>query len=58
MSRWRPGESRSELVHEAFRVIVPPVEVTYATSSPFRSTADAPTFVSSTNSSDADAPPV
>ena len=42
----------------AFRVTVPPVLVTYATSSPARSTAADEAFVSSTYSSDAEAPPV
>ena len=44
--------------HDAFRVTVLPLLVTYATSRPARSTAVADAFVSSTYSSDADAPPV
>jgi hypothetical protein len=57
-SRWRPGCSIVDTVHDAFRVIVPPVEVTYTSSSPLRSTADGPAFVNSANSSDAETPPV
>src|SRR5467141_886881 len=58
MSRWRPGSRIVDAGQVALRVTVPPVDVTYATSSPARSTADDPALVSSANSSDADAPPV
>src|SRR6185503_8513221 len=57
-NRCRPGWRRSAVDHDAFRVTVVPVEVTYTSSRPARSTAFAPTLVTSANSSDADAPPV
>src|SRR6185503_1233283 len=57
-NRWRPGSRRSGVAHEALRVTVLPEDVAYASSRPARSTALAPTFVISANSSDADAPPV
>ena len=38
--------------------MVEPVDVTYTSSSPLRSTASEPAFASSANSSDAEAPPV
>ena len=57
-SRWRPGSRASGVDHEAFRVTVLPLLVTYATSRPARSTAVADAFVSSTYSSDPDTPPV
>jgi hypothetical protein len=40
------------------RVTVEPVDVTYTSSRPIRSTANGPAFESSANSSDAEAPPV
>ena len=58
ISTCRPGSRIVAAVHEAFRVTVLPVDVAYTTSSPVRSTATAPAFEISANSSDADAPPV
>jgi hypothetical protein len=58
ISRCRPGSRIVVADHDAFRVTVLPVDVAYATSSPARSTATAPAFEISANSSDADAPPV
>jgi hypothetical protein len=58
ISRWRPGSRIVTADHDALRVIVLPVDVAYTTSSPARSTATAPAFEISANSSDADAPPV
>src|SRR6266566_4339487 len=58
MRRWRPASRIVDVGQVAFRVTVPPVEVTYAISSPARSTVADPAFVSSANSSDAEAPPV
>src|SRR4029079_19188658 len=42
----------------AFRVTVEPDDVAYTTSRPWRSTGDVPWFATSTNSSEADDPPV
>src|SRR2546426_7898212 len=55
---WRPASRIVAVGQVALRVTVPPVEVTYAISSPARSTAADPALVSSANSSDAEAPPV
>src|SRR4051794_39797058 len=46
------------VVHDAFLVTVAPELVTYATSSPARSTLIGPALASSTYSSEADVPPV
>src|SRR6185436_15087743 len=54
----RPGWRSSDVGQEAFLVTVLPVEVTYTSSRPARSTAVAPAFVISANSSEAEAPPV
>jgi len=58
ISRCWPGSRIEAVVHDAFRVTVLPVDVAYTTSRPVRSTATAPAFEISANSSDADAPPV
>src|SRR5215217_801865 len=55
--RW-PGSSGRGSVHAALRVTVDPLEVTYTTSSPARSTGAGPALTISTNSSLADEPPV
>ena len=53
-----PDRRSIEVAHDAFRVTVLPVLVTYATSRPARSIGLDAAFVSSTYSSDAEAPPV
>jgi hypothetical protein len=58
ISRCRPGSTIVADVQDALRVTVLPLDVTYTTSNPLRSTATAPAFEISANSSDADAPPV
>ena len=53
-----PGSRGVEASHEAFRVTVEPDDVAYTSSRPARSIDVAPWFAISTNSSDAEAPPV
>jgi hypothetical protein len=58
MRMCRPRSSSTAVDHVALRVTVDPDDVTYTTSRPARSTGVVPAFVSSMNSSEADAPPV
>src|SRR6478609_4281316 len=53
-----PGPRIVAADHVALRVTVEPVAVAYTTSRPARSTGPPPWLATSTNSSDADAPPV
>src|SRR5690242_11911483 len=56
--RWRPGPRIVLIDHEALRVTVEPLDVTYTSSRPARSTSAPPALWISANSSEADAPAV